>query len=112
EHRVKSWRGRRGRIGGEGKRQKEEGTRKERSCAHGETRGAVFFCLLPSSFYLHNPIHCAIAAATPFSSLDGATCQPFCFSSSHALPIITGTPANSSISTSLKLSPMAITSAA
>ena len=42
-----------------------------------------------------------IAAATPFSALEAVTCQPLRRSSSAAFPMINGTPAKASISTSL-----------
>jgi hypothetical protein len=56
------------------------------------------------------PMTSSRAAATPQASLPRVTRQPRALSSSHALPMITGCPANSSISTSLWLSPTAMTS--
>src|SRR6185437_10735024 len=58
-----------------------------------------------------SPSACArIAAATPASSFDNVTAQPSAFNSAALLAINTGRPANSSISRSFQLSPIAMIS--
>ena len=51
----------------------------------------------------------SIASARPHSWCDAVMGQPNCLSGSTALPITTGRPANSSISRSFRLSPIAMT---
>src|SRR5208337_4132514 len=60
-------------------------------------------------FRKHPQIKSAMAAATPQLSLARVSRQPRARSSAQAFPMITGWPENSSISTSLWLSPMAMT---
>ena len=71
--------------------------------------GLLLTLLVGGTGTAQKPAADAKAAATPQRSLPKVTLQPLARSSSQAFPMITGWPANSSISTSLWLSPMAMT---